>query len=577
MEENTQDLSEDLAQDSSDLGEDSRESLNSDSQDSHESRESNDDSQESRQNLRDLKKRQKFLDSIPKNANGKFLPDNKQLKELVKFEDIKLSQIDTSNVTNMKELFKNSKRTDFSGIEDWNVSKVTTFFECFYYCKAFNSDLSKWKTSSATNFMRMFCGAENFDCDLSEWDTRLVTNMIDMFRSARAFNGDISAWKTNSLEFMWWMFWGAESFNQPLNDWDVSRVKNMNNLFMSAKNFNQPLDKWNVQNVESMEKIFNGAESFNQDLSAWGDKIAKVQNLRYAFAKTKSLERDFLGAWKTAQNCDKTNIIKGSKLEVSKATNKVKLQDFTIRKLDKNSEFQGVKPRDIKIIKENVLDGFKLYENKTRKIYEIFGNRFLLEIGENSEEGENIEEGEAIHIYQARNERKFSENADFTKADCLELYSGENITIYASNNAQNRDLWIINSDLTDNSEEILGIVHIFLLIQAYLAKMDALNNLAKKEDKKNLHESHKEICEFDLHYYQNFPTNGQHYAKIWEKFAEFYRVRENHDELKETIAQIAQLTNDENRDKLNRVFSVAAIFIALASLVVSSVSLVKSL
>lgn len=42
-------------------------------------------------------------------------------------ELINLARIDTSNIINMKDLFKNSTRKDFSGIDKWNVESVTTF------------------------------------------------------------------------------------------------------------------------------------------------------------------------------------------------------------------------------------------------------------------------------------------------------------------------------------------------------------------------------------------------------------------------------------------------------------------
>lgn len=39
-------------------------------------------------------------------------------------ELISLARIDTSNITNMKDLFKNATRKDFNGIDKWNVSNV---------------------------------------------------------------------------------------------------------------------------------------------------------------------------------------------------------------------------------------------------------------------------------------------------------------------------------------------------------------------------------------------------------------------------------------------------------------------
>ncbi|WP_366535055.1 BspA family leucine-rich repeat surface protein, partial [Campylobacter jejuni] len=56
---------------------------------------------------------------------AKFTPDTKEeLKALVEDDAIHLGDIDTSKITDMSYLFANSDRTDFSGIEKWDVSSV---------------------------------------------------------------------------------------------------------------------------------------------------------------------------------------------------------------------------------------------------------------------------------------------------------------------------------------------------------------------------------------------------------------------------------------------------------------------
>ena len=119
-----------------------------------------------------------------------------ELDILVQNESIHLGDIDTSAITDMSGLFRYAYRTDFSGIEDWDVSKV--------------EDMSY-----------MFQDMRSFNQPLNDWDVSNVTNMQSMFQD-------------------------ASSFNQPLNDWDVSNVTNMNFMFYDARNFNQSLDSWNV-------------------------------------------------------------------------------------------------------------------------------------------------------------------------------------------------------------------------------------------------------------------------------------------------------------------------------------------
>ena len=104
-----------------------------------------------------------------------------ELQELVKDVSINLGDIDTSLITDMSGLFKESKRRDFSGIESWDVSKVT--------------------------------------------------NMSEMFREAVFFNQPLDSWDVSNVEDMWLMFSDAIDFNQSLESWNVSKVKVMCGMF----------------------------------------------------------------------------------------------------------------------------------------------------------------------------------------------------------------------------------------------------------------------------------------------------------------------------------------------------------
>ena len=81
-----------------------------------------------------------------------------------------LNDIDTSNITDMSNLFLES---DFTG------------------------DISKWNVSNVTNMENMFFGSE-FNGDISNWDVSNVTNMKFMFRYSK-FNGDISKWDVSNV------------------------------------------------------------------------------------------------------------------------------------------------------------------------------------------------------------------------------------------------------------------------------------------------------------------------------------------------------------------------------------------
>ena len=67
-----------------------------------------------------------------------------------------LSSFDTSNVTNMNFMFRNSDATEIKGLNRFNTSKVTDMFYMFYNSKATTLDLSSFDTSNVTDMGSMF-------------------------------------------------------------------------------------------------------------------------------------------------------------------------------------------------------------------------------------------------------------------------------------------------------------------------------------------------------------------------------------------------------------------------------------
>jgi len=101
-----------------------------------------------------------------------------------------LSNLDTSNVTDMSDMFNDSYAREFIGLDTLDVSNVTNMEEMF---SGFNlgSDehvlglnISEWDTSNVTNMTYMFYNAstgyaaEN-PLDLSGWDVSKVTSYND--------------------------------------------------------------------------------------------------------------------------------------------------------------------------------------------------------------------------------------------------------------------------------------------------------------------------------------------------------------------------------------------------------------
>ena len=243
-------------------------------------------------------------------AEYKYHPKTKEeLKDLIAHESVKLSEIDISEVSDFAELFRNSTRTDFSGIEDWDVSSVTNMYAMFYDCQNFNADISEWDVSSVTNMSAMFGGARSFNQPLNNWDVSSVTNMYAMFFNAKKFNQPLENWDVSSVTNMNAMFKNATSFNQPLNNWDVSSVTDMSYMFYDCPNFNADISEWDVSSVTNMSEMFFDAKKFNQALNNWD--VSSVTDMSYMFFNATSFNQP-LASWNVSKVENRHRMFEGS-------------------------------------------------------------------------------------------------------------------------------------------------------------------------------------------------------------------------------------------------------------------------
>jgi|GEM_PF-3539758 len=203
-----------------------------------------------------------------------------------------LEMLDTSNVTDMKQMFAdcgyNSQVFTLDLGNNFDTSNVTDmqymFWRCGNDCPVFTLDLGdNFDTSNVTNMKRMFlsCGRKTTEMTLDlgdKFDTSKVTDMEMMFDSCGNYStvftlnlGD--KFDTSNVTDMGYMFsycgYKSQVFTLDLGDkFDTSKVTNMKRMFDSCGYSSQVFtldlgDKFDTSNVTDMSCMFLGCGQYS--------------------------------------------------------------------------------------------------------------------------------------------------------------------------------------------------------------------------------------------------------------------------------------------------------------------------
>lgn len=207
---------------------------------------------------------------------------------------IGLEYLNTSEVTNMGEMFRDCILLESIDLSHFNTSKVTNMYAMFYGCICLTElDVSKFDTSQVTEMTEMFTkcyllkelDVSNFKTgnvlymqemfsyctnlkrlDLRNFDTGKVLTMPFMFEGCTGLESiDMSKFNTSSLVNMNGMFHGCESLTSlDLSSFDTQEVSNMDHLFFNCNSLATIYvgDKWSTSNVDERYSyfLFNGCE-----------------------------------------------------------------------------------------------------------------------------------------------------------------------------------------------------------------------------------------------------------------------------------------------------------------------------
>ena len=103
-------------------------------------------------------------------------------------KDLDVSNLNTSNMTNMGYMFSDCKSLTELDLSKWDTSNVINMNDMFSGCYALKTvDVSKFDTSNVTDMSNMFADCYELTAlDISNWDTSKVTDMSYMFYNCRS-------------------------------------------------------------------------------------------------------------------------------------------------------------------------------------------------------------------------------------------------------------------------------------------------------------------------------------------------------------------------------------------------------
>ena len=172
-------------------------------------------------------------------AEGKiYAPSNSSylFKDYENCVEIKgLSNLDTSNVTDMSFMFDFCKQLTQLDLNNFNTTNVTNMNCMFQYCQNITTlDLRGINTSNVTSMISMFnCCYNLTTLDVSGFDTKNVKSMDSMFKTCENLTTvDISNFDTSNTTKIGNMFVYCSGLTSlDLSNFDTSKVTDMSYMF----------------------------------------------------------------------------------------------------------------------------------------------------------------------------------------------------------------------------------------------------------------------------------------------------------------------------------------------------------
>lgn len=245
-----------------------------------------------------------------------------------------LNNLDTSQVTDMSNMFKSTHKLVSLDLSSLDTSNVKNMSEMFRECYVTNLDLSNFNTSKVTNMLGMFNGCHASSINLSSFDTSNVTDMSDMFSYCTVKALDLSTFDVRKVKnfsgFMFFMLY-LRSFTAPKTTTDSA--ENMRYMFCNSWMDNIDTKWLKTDHVMNMSHMFD-AMFYLKSLDVSHFNTSNVIDMSNMFSNDSTLTDLDISSF------DTSNVINMS--EMFKGLNKIKNLDVSHFNTSKVQHFDGM-------------------------------------------------------------------------------------------------------------------------------------------------------------------------------------------------------------------------------------------
>lgn len=208
--------------------------------------------------------------------------------------EIDVSQWDTSKIINFDKMFSNCKAVSSLEINDWNMTSGCSLNDMFSYSGITDIDLSKWDTSNISDLSNLFFNCTKLkQIDLHTWNTKSVSTCYWLFRGCSSLEFiNIDGWNTCNVYDMDRMFGECSKLItiKGLNKLNTSNVQFMRLMFISDTSLKSlDLSSFDTQNCIDTRQMFRDCYNLKSIYVSDTFVMTKVYNSTQMFLNCISL------------------------------------------------------------------------------------------------------------------------------------------------------------------------------------------------------------------------------------------------------------------------------------------------